>query len=98
MAEIHLRQARFTYSVCRRFTKNKERIQKFKDKGNSKNIYQIELDKTNFQQDKSHGDLKDLPRETISDKVLRDKISNFVKKPKYEGYQKGSSLNDLQMF
>ena len=29
MPEMHLRQAGFTYSVYRRFAKNKERIQKF---------------------------------------------------------------------
>ena len=26
--EMHLRQPRFTYSACRSFTKNKDRIQK----------------------------------------------------------------------
>ena len=30
MPEIHLRQPGFTYSACGQFTKNKERIQKFK--------------------------------------------------------------------
>ena len=30
MLEIHLRQPGFTYSSCRWFTKNKERIQKFR--------------------------------------------------------------------
>ena len=28
---MHLRQPGFTYSACRPFTKNKERIQKFKE-------------------------------------------------------------------
>ena len=28
MAEMHLKQTGFTYSACRSFTKNKERIQK----------------------------------------------------------------------
>ena len=31
MPEMHLRQTRFTYSTCGSFTKNKERIQKFKE-------------------------------------------------------------------
>ena len=43
MPEIHLMQPRFTYSACGRFNKNKERIQKFKETGNSKYIYQNEL-------------------------------------------------------
>ena len=32
MPEMHLRQCGFTYSACRRFVKNRERIQKFKEK------------------------------------------------------------------
>ena len=33
MREIHLRHPEFTYSACGPFTKNKERIQKFNEKG-----------------------------------------------------------------
>ena len=39
MPEIHLRQPEFTYSACGPFTKNKERIQKFKQTGDSRYIY-----------------------------------------------------------
>ena len=46
MPEMHLRQSRFTYSTCGPFTKNKERIQKFIETGDSRYIYQNELDKT----------------------------------------------------
>ena len=35
MPEMHLRQPGFTYSACGTFTKNKERIQKFKQTGDS---------------------------------------------------------------
>ena len=45
MAEIHSRQPGFTYSACGPFTRNKERTQKFKETGNSRYIYQNELDK-----------------------------------------------------
>ena len=31
MTEMHLRQRGFTYSGCRSFTKNKERMNKFKE-------------------------------------------------------------------
>ena len=31
MPEMHLRQPGFTYSTCGPFTKNKERLQKFKE-------------------------------------------------------------------
>ena len=44
MSEMHLRQPRFTDSTCGPFTKNKERIQKFKYTGDAKYIYQNELD------------------------------------------------------
>ena len=33
MPEMHLRQPQFTYRACSPFTKNKERIQKFKETG-----------------------------------------------------------------
>ena len=43
--EMHLR---FIYSVCGPFTKNKESIQKCKETGDSRYIYQNELDKACF--------------------------------------------------
>ena len=39
MLEMHLKQLRFTYSVCGSFTKNKERIQKFRKKQEIHNIF-----------------------------------------------------------
>ena len=47
MPKMHLRQPEFTYIACGPFTKkkNKERIQKFKETGDSRCIYQNELDK-----------------------------------------------------
>ena len=37
----------------------------------------------------THGDFKDFPRNTASDKVSRDKALNIAKNPKYDGYQRG---------
>ena len=34
----------------------------------------------------AYGDLKDFPRKTASDKVLRNKAFNIAKNPKYDGY------------
>ena len=51
MPEMHLRQPRFTYSACGPFTENKNRIQKFKETGDTSNIYKTELDKACFQHD-----------------------------------------------
>ena len=48
---MHLKQPRFTNSSCGPFTKNKERIQKIKETGNSREIYQNELNKACFQYD-----------------------------------------------
>ena len=39
MPQIHLRQPGFTYSTCGPFSKNKERIKKFKETENSSYIY-----------------------------------------------------------
>ena len=39
MPEMHLKQPQFTYSACGPFNKNKERIQKFKETGDTKYIY-----------------------------------------------------------
>ena len=52
--------------------KNKERIQKFKETGGSRYIYQNELDKACFQHDMVYRDFKDLIRRTASDKILCD--------------------------
>ena len=41
MPEIYLRQPEFTCSFCRPFTKSKERIQTFKETGDSRNIIKI---------------------------------------------------------
>ena len=35
----------------------------------------------------AYGDFKDLPKRTVSDKVLRDKAFDITKNPKYDGYQ-----------
>ena len=72
MPEMHLRQPRFTYSACGQFTKNKERMQKFKETGDSRYFHQNEQDKDCFQHDMACGDFKDLSRRTASDKILRD--------------------------
>ena len=88
MPEMHLKQTGFTYSACRPFTKNKERIQNFKEPGDTSCIYKYELDKACFQHNMAYGDFKDLRRRTFSDKVLRDKAFNIAKNAKYGGYQR----------
>ena len=89
MPEMHLGQPGYLCSACGSFTKNKKRIQKFKETGYSKYIDQNELDKSCFQHDISYGDFKDLPRRTTSNKVFCDKEFNIAKNPKYDSYHSG---------
>ena len=88
MPEMHLRQPGITYSTYGLFTKNKERIQKFKQTGYSRYIYRNESDKACFQHDMAYGDFKDLAKRTAADNVIREKAFNITKDPKYDGYQR----------
>ena len=87
MPKMHLRQPGFTYTWPS--TKNKERIQKFKETGDTRYIYKNELDKACFQDNMAYGDFKEIGRRTASDKVLKDKAFDVAKNPKYDGYQRG---------
>ena len=88
MSEMHLKQPCFTYSACGPFTKNKKRIGKFMQTGDTDFIYKSELDKACFQHDITYGKTKNLVKRTQSDKVLKDKAFKTVSNPKYDGYQK----------
>ena len=79
MSEMHLGKPGFTYSPCGPFTKNKERIQELEKTGDSRYIYQNELDKACFERDMAYGDFKDSTKRTVSDKILRDKAFNVAK-------------------
>ena len=89
MPEIHLKQPGFTYSACGPFTKNKERIEKFMQTGNTDFVYRNELDKAFFQHDMTYGKSKDLVKTAQSDKVLKDKAFNIASNSNYDGYQRG---------
>ena len=91
MPEMHLKQPDFTYSACGPFTKNKERIEKFMQTGNTDYIYKNDLDKACFQHDMAYSKFKDLAKRTQSDKVVRDKAFEIASNPKYNGYQRGSA-------
>ena len=54
MPKMHLGQPQFTYSACGSFTKNKQRIQKFKETGDTKYIYKNKLDKACFAHDAAY--------------------------------------------
>ena len=82
MPEMHLTQPRFPCTTCRPFTKNKET-------GDSRDIYQNEINKACFQHDMAYGDFKFFPRIITSDKALRDKTFIIAKNWKYDGYKIG---------
>ena len=98
MPEMYLKQSGFTYSACGPFTKNKERIENFKETGDTSYIYKNELDKACFQHDMAYGDSKDLAKRTPSYKVLRDKAFNTAKNSKYDGYQRGLASMVYKLF
>ena len=58
MAEMHLKRPGFTYSACGPFTKNKERIQKIIQTGNTNYISKNNLDKACFEHDMAYGKYK----------------------------------------
>ena len=73
MPEMHLKQPGFTYSACGPFTKNKERIEKFMQTGNTNFIYKNKLDKACFQHDMAYGKSKNVIKIIQSEKVLKHK-------------------------
>ena len=89
MPEIHLKQPAFTYSPCGPLTKNKERIKKFKETGDTDHIYKNKLYRACFQHDMANGDFKDLAKRTAADKILRDKAFKIASDRKYDEYQRG---------
>ena len=82
MPEMHLKEPGFTYSTCGPFTKNKERIEKFMQTGNTDFIYKNKLDQACFQHDTAYGKSKDLEKRTQSDKIWRDKAFKIASDPK----------------
>ena len=96
MPEMHL--PGFMYSACGSFTKHKERIQKFKETGDTRYIYRNELDKACFHHDASDADNKDLLNRTRADKILRDKAYAIASNPQYYGYQKGLASMVYELF
>ena len=79
MTEMHLRQPQFTYSACGPFTKHKERIQNFKETGDTNYIYKNELDKACFAHDAAYSDSKGLTKRSIAHKILKNKAFNIRK-------------------
>ena len=56
--EMHLKQPGLSHGACGRFTKKKERIEKFMQTGNTDFIYRNELHKACFQHNMAYGKSK----------------------------------------
>ena len=67
-------------------------MKQFKQTGDSRYIYNNELDKACFQHDMAYGDFKDLNKRTAADKVLRDKAFSIARNPKYDYIKEGWPL------
>ena len=91
---MHLRQPQFTYSLCGPSTKHKQRIQNFKETGDTNYIYKNQLDKACFAHDAAYSDSKDLIKITLADKILKNKAFDIAKDPKYDGCQRALALED----
>ena len=70
MPETTLWQPGFIYRVCRSSPKSTEQMQKFKEKRDTRHIYQNKLDKAYFQNDMGVGDFKDLLSGTTTNKTF----------------------------
>ena len=94
MPELHLKQPGFTYSACGPFSKHRERIQKFRETGNLKNLYRNELDQAYFAHDAAYSDSKDLAKRTIS----KNRAYEIARNRGYDGYQRASASMFYKFF
>ena len=81
MPEIHKRQHKFTYSACGLFTKNKERIQKFKEK----EIQDVFIKTSQAKRGFNMIWLMVISKIYLEEHLLRNKPFNVTKHPKYIG-------------
>ena len=84
MTELHLKQTRFTYIACGPFTKHGERIQKFRETGNVKDLHWNESDKACFAHDAAYSEGTDLAKRTISDKILMNRAYEIARNQNYD--------------
>ena len=98
MPEMHLRQPQFTYSAYGPFNNHKQRVQKFKETGDTNYIYKNELDKACFAHDAAYSKSKDLTKRTVADIILKNRAFNIAKDQKYDGYQRGSASIVYKVF
>ena len=65
-----------------------ERIQKFRDTGNLKDLHRNQLDQACFANDAAYSNSNELPNRTISSKILKDGAYEIARNFNYDGYQR----------
>ena len=79
---LSLRQPDLRIVLVDQLQKIKNELKKFKEAGDSRNIYQNGLDKACFQHDMAYGDFKDLNGRAFADKVLGKITFDIAKDPR----------------
>ena len=98
MPELYLKQPGFTYIACGPFTKNRERIKKFRGTCSLKHLYRNELDKACFAHDTAYSDSKDFSQRTISDLILKYRVYEIAKNCRHCGCQKALASKVYKIF
>ena len=97
-ARIEFKTARIYLSCCGPFIKHRERIWKFRETSNIKDLYRNESDKACFFNYAAYSESKDLAKGTISDKIVKDRAYVIAISPGYDGYQRALASMVYQFF
>ena len=108
MPEMHLKQPQYTYNAFRPFTKSKERIQKFKETGDSRYIYRNQLDKglasmvyKFFDRNTVGSGVESTPQnEQLADELHKPIVKKFKKRKVYSAFKDNiwaADLADIQL-
>ena len=73
MPELRLRQLGFTDSASGPFTKHRERIRKFIDRGGLNYVYKNEVHNACFADNVVYSHCKEFAKRTLSDKILQNR-------------------------
>ena len=97
MFQYHRRFSNLIYA-CGPFNKDRERIQKRRDTGDSKYLHRNESEKACFAHNAGYSDSKDLARRTISDKIWKDRAYEIARNCGYDGYQRALASMVYKVF
>ena len=93
-----MKQPGVTDDGCGPFGKHRERVHKFRKTENLKHFYRNKLVKACFAHDAAYSDSKDLPKRTISRKILKDRAYGIAKNCDYYRYQRALPIKVFTFF